>query len=355
MSRVRARSEAALPSARRISVLVCRGCCCGTTWKHPEVEHAAQLSTLRAAVSGVSGARLWTVDCLGPCDRSNVVVVRAEGQRRWFGGVSSEAAVGVLAGWISSGAATPPPSSLARLLFLPDQLVAAAIMVPHKGRDLFDWMLGAMTRGGLWTMGVHGASAEFDSVGAVIEAAESTCAATAVTARGALRLKVNEETRAFVIDRVDQPGRPYAVLLATSGQGTDLSNGIDNEARIAILGPDAAAIRPDRRSDTLIDLGIGRRAASFLLRTQDRGVLDRVGELQALDWREHLEQLGAEVEAVAADRVVQTRIGRIEVYAATKAQSWLRPGELELDLDCPPGVELPPGYTIGAIHYPVAG
>ena len=57
-----------------VSVLVCLGCCCGTAAKHSDVDHDAQLDALRAALP--DGGRLWTVDCVGPCESSNVVVVR---------------------------------------------------------------------------------------------------------------------------------------------------------------------------------------------------------------------------------------------------------------------------------------
>ncbi|MFY1632080.1 hypothetical protein ACN27F_02145 [Solwaraspora sp. WMMB335] len=52
-------------------VTVCRGCCCGTSRKHPDVDHDGQLRALRA-----SGARVRVVDCLNTCERSNVVVVQ---------------------------------------------------------------------------------------------------------------------------------------------------------------------------------------------------------------------------------------------------------------------------------------
>jgi predicted metal-binding protein len=55
------------------TVTVCRGCCCGTRKKHPDVDHRAQLDELRASVKDV--ARVRTSDCLDDCKRSNVMVV----------------------------------------------------------------------------------------------------------------------------------------------------------------------------------------------------------------------------------------------------------------------------------------
>ncbi len=63
-----------LPLGTRL--LVCRGCCCGNTAKHPEVDHDAQLETLRALVDSLPGAQLSVLRCMGRCDLSNLIVVR---------------------------------------------------------------------------------------------------------------------------------------------------------------------------------------------------------------------------------------------------------------------------------------
>lgn len=89
------------PRPERTSVLVCRGCCCGTVGKHPDVDHDDHLQRLRDAAAH-AGARLWTVDCLGPCERSNVVVVRRNGIRHWLGGILADADVEQLSAWLTS-------------------------------------------------------------------------------------------------------------------------------------------------------------------------------------------------------------------------------------------------------------
>jgi hypothetical protein len=89
-------------------VTVCRGCCCGTDRKHPGVDHDAQLDTLRDLLTGT--ARVRAVDCLGPCERSNVVVVqpspsgRAGGGRPvWLGRVLDEGQLRLIAEWVADG------------------------------------------------------------------------------------------------------------------------------------------------------------------------------------------------------------------------------------------------------------
>ncbi|MFY1649964.1 hypothetical protein ACN27J_03605 [Solwaraspora sp. WMMB762] len=99
---------------------VCRGCCCGTRRKHPDVDHDRQLDILRAAGS------VRVSDCLNACDRSNVVVVqpavlaRRLGARPvWLGGVLDETALSIVVDWIAAGGPglAAPPDRLAGLRF----------------------------------------------------------------------------------------------------------------------------------------------------------------------------------------------------------------------------------------------
>jgi predicted metal-binding protein len=116
-------------SERRLEIAVCRGCCCGTARKHPDVDHDAQVEALRAAVATWPGSRVRTTECLDACDRSNVVVVRelgGRGARRtvWLGGVLSAAdtealcahvrirgSLASLSGALAAAAFDPPSAS----------------------------------------------------------------------------------------------------------------------------------------------------------------------------------------------------------------------------------------------------
>jgi predicted metal-binding protein len=104
-----------LRKSSAFTVLVCRGCCCGTVRKHPDVDHVGHLDRLgRAAEAG--GGQLRTVDCLGDCSHSNVVVVRRRGQpAKWIGDLNTDAAIESLSSWIESGAIRHPPTDLAMI------------------------------------------------------------------------------------------------------------------------------------------------------------------------------------------------------------------------------------------------
>jgi hypothetical protein len=109
--------------ASRTRVRICRDCCCGTTRKHPDVDHDALLERLVAATADV--AQVDVSSCLLACEKSNVVVVQpgAEGRRRggrpvWLREVLDESTVDAIAAWVRAGGpglVAPPPELTTRL------------------------------------------------------------------------------------------------------------------------------------------------------------------------------------------------------------------------------------------------
>jgi hypothetical protein len=89
-------------------VIVCRGCCCGTVRKHPEVDHDRQRDVLSLAAEK-GGGRLVVSDCLKRCEVSNVIVLRLRGEIVWLGGVLSTEATESLSRWLELGAPEPMP------------------------------------------------------------------------------------------------------------------------------------------------------------------------------------------------------------------------------------------------------
>lgn len=98
-------------------VRMCRGCCCGTARKHPDVDHARIAEILESETGPAS--TLVTVDCLWACGHSNVVVVNPTTQARragarpaWITQVNTSERAHALAAWIRAGGpgvADPPP------------------------------------------------------------------------------------------------------------------------------------------------------------------------------------------------------------------------------------------------------
>ncbi|QES47359.1 hypothetical protein DEJ50_05490 [Streptomyces venezuelae] len=96
---------------RPCTLVVCRGCCCGTLRKLPGTDHAAQLARLQTAAAASEGRlAVRTVDCLGPCEQANIIVVQptTEARRRgaraaWFGWVLDGTATDDIAEWALAG------------------------------------------------------------------------------------------------------------------------------------------------------------------------------------------------------------------------------------------------------------
>ncbi len=94
--------------ATRCVVTVCRGCCCGTASKHPDVDHSSQLEQLRVRLGRASLVRVS--DCLDSCEHSNVIVVtpspagrRAGAGPVWLGEVLHPDSTAELAEWVAGG------------------------------------------------------------------------------------------------------------------------------------------------------------------------------------------------------------------------------------------------------------
>lgn len=115
--------------AGRPTVTVCRGCCCGTP-KIPGLDHAAQLTDLRASVG--DAAKVRAVDCLDACDHANVIVIQpsAEGRKAggrpvWLGLVNDPDASADITAWIHAGGPglADPPDILELYAFNPSRRI----------------------------------------------------------------------------------------------------------------------------------------------------------------------------------------------------------------------------------------
>jgi hypothetical protein len=128
------RRGAVAAPGRVATVTVCRGCCCGSPTKHPDIDHDAQLAQLRTGVSA-TGAQLRIADCLDACEHSNVVVLtptsaaRGHGGRPvWLGEVLDPATIDEVIAWVAAGGPTntTAPTGLDQHLFSPTRQVRKA-------------------------------------------------------------------------------------------------------------------------------------------------------------------------------------------------------------------------------------
>ncbi|MFJ6214118.1 (2Fe-2S) ferredoxin domain-containing protein [Streptomyces sp. NPDC092296] len=109
-------------AGRPCTVVVCRGCCCGSARKHPGTDHDGQLDRLRRAAAESGGAlAVRTTDCLGPCERANVLVVQPStrgrirgGRAEWLGWALDEDVIADVISYTLAGGPglTPAPTTL---------------------------------------------------------------------------------------------------------------------------------------------------------------------------------------------------------------------------------------------------
>jgi hypothetical protein len=343
-----------------VSVLVCRGCCCGTEAKHPGFDHATQLEELRAAGAASSRrARLWTVDCLGPCERSNVVVVRTAGRRWWFGRVLTEPATRALAGWVAGGDRSDVPEELAPLRFDPAEALPVAIddlaMTGSARIDLLRSVLAGGGAGGAVTMGSHGALGEFPlDRGHRLDVDRSVFSLT--QDGGSVVLDAAAPARLLAVRPVAAgahdagPGPVHALILAV-----DAPQQRDSAGHVAV-GPD-----PDAASQTLVDLGVGHAAARFCVRADSPGVLRLLEPFRGRPGLEALEACGPELVGLSPGRVVLTPVGRMDISAPIPPpdgaaphgpHTHVTPEYVALGLPAEPELALPDGALPAAVVYP---
>lgn len=349
------RSAGSLPSNRaaprlvrrlmsRVSVLVCRDCCCGTA-RHPDVDHASQLKSLRGALP--PDGRFWQVQCLGPCASSNVVVVRSGTGRRWFGRVLAEDDTAALASWVGAGAPEPLPGRLRELLIDPDDDGVELDPLDCSPAALEALVATALeARVGAWSMGVVGATAEWipDATTTVEHSADGRLEAAGV--EGSLSLRIGRDVRAFVARRRDGP--VAQLLLAVPAEPV--------AHEVTDLGPD----RSDRR---LIDLGLGVGSCRFAVLADD-ALMAHLRPYLGARWDALLDAAGATIVAASPPRVLRTPLGRLEVRSPIPppggrspdgSHTHLRAAELHLGRELPTGFALPAGLAPGVVFHPPVG
>lgn len=216
-------------------------------------------------------------------------------------------------------------------------------------------------RSGTWALGCYGATAEF------VRHANEPCRVsvtgetiTAISEHGALQLTIGERVRALRL-RTDHTSSSYrAIFLVESKPRVTLPLA----TTLTPLGRDEGAIQPECRNDAWFDLGLGRQGLRFCVRVSTTDLLDTLNGASGLPLTEVLQTAGALVAKHSPARVVQSPLGRAEIYAPIPPpgglrpdgpHTHLRPGQLASGRATSPGIDLPPVYTLGATFYPGAG
>jgi hypothetical protein len=130
------------------------------------------------------------------------------------------------------------------------------------------------------------------------------------------------------------------------------------------LGRDEGAIRPECRNDTWFDLGLGRADIRFCVRASATELRDKLNQASGLPLSDVLQAAGAMIVKHSPARVVESPLGRAEIYTSIPPpggqspdgpHTHLLPDRLASGRATEPGIDLPPVYALGATFYPGTG
>jgi predicted Fe-S protein YdhL (DUF1289 family) len=214
-----------------------------------------------------------------------------------------------------------------------------------------------LQRSGTWVTGCHGATAAF-----MIGADEPAKIAiepelTAVTARGALRFVPAANLRALQWRDLRAEGGVRAIFIVIPRP----KNVSTPSILLTACGPDAGAIQPEHRGEALFDLGLGRDHMRFAVRSAVPALESALNAAVGLPLDASLRTCGRFLLEHSPTRVVETALGRIEVYTPIPApggkspdgpHTHLLPGHLALMRATPAEVDLPDAYSLCATFHP---
>ena len=242
---------------------------------------------------------------------------------------------------------------------LPRRHEALAIrmrLMPWMAAELADWAAETIAqRRGTWVTGSPGAVAEFPCTPARQIAIERDGLSIVGRASDAcFRLEVQDKLRAFEFG----PGGPI-VLGLPKARGS-----LQAEASFTPLGADTAAIDPEHRGHQLFDMGIGRKASRFCIRTGDASLIASLTALAGRPWADVMYEAGMAIFAANPHRVVESKLARVEVYSAIPlpgstspagAHTHFLPEFLKSGEEGPASVALPDYALPIATFYPGGG
>jgi hypothetical protein len=171
-----------------------------------------------------------------------------------------------------------------------------------------------------FAIGVPAAVAEFMRAPAEpAEIAETgTDGLSLVTPRGGLRLAPHAAMRPLAWEapsrRPERWRHGVVFLLPEAEAGPE--SGMGGRRVLSALGRDAAALTATDRAAELFDLGVGAPHVEFCVRTRDRALAARLRAHCGLALADWPGELTAALLAAGPDRVVASRLGRIEVRGA---------------------------------------
>lgn len=229
-------------------------------------------------------------------------------------------------------------------------------LMPWMAAELGDWVAETIeARRGTWVTGAPGAVAEFPCTTARdIQVTRNGSQVLAFAEDAAFRLDVQDKLRAFEFG----PGGPI-VLGLPKARGS-----LPATKTFAALGADVEAVDPQQRGDQLFDMGVGRAASRFCIRTGDAELIKTLSAFAGRTWAEVMYEAGMAILAAHPHRVVESKLARVEVFAPIPmpggkspdgAHTHFLPEFLKTGEESPASVALPEYALPIAIFYPGGG
>lgn len=247
---------------------------------------------------------------------------------------------------------------------LPERVKALGISItrlPWRHGRIAEFVLESLKqRSGTWAIGCYGALAEFACrPDAPCEVSVCGDTITAITDAGALQLRIGQDVRALELRADDTRDGYRAIFLAALKTKASLPVA----QALTPLGLDQGAIRPQDRTSTLFDLGLGRDDMRFCIRPKAGDLENKMNEASGLSLSHLWETAGTAILRHSPARVVESALGRVEIDAPIPPpgerspegpHTHLLPSHLATGRATPPGIDLPPVYALGATFYPRA-
>lgn len=237
-----------------------------------------------------------------------------------------------------------------------DALGVVARRTPWEREETLDFVERTLREAsGVWVLGFVGAVGEFmRAASEPLELRRGHDVIEAATPRAALRLRIDDDIRAL---QVEADGRKGPTVLAVKSE----LGALPTADMPSDLGLDAASLRPERRDERLFDLGLGRDAARFCVRTGDGDLIHLLRNAAQTPWPAWLGAIGPDLVRSSPTRVIETRLGRVEIdtpipppggASPPGPHTHLLPDHIALGLNAPAELCLPERYALGAVFYP---
>ena len=170
-------------------------------------------------------------------------------------------------------------------------------------------------------MGSYGAVAEFFQNAVEVIDSDSADDLIRLTRRGGIRIELQEDIGICAYDNTSSHGiaRQHIALCLPED-----SSGMSNNEVLTELGQDVSALSADDRDAILFDLGVsslgrGCFQLDFCVRTSDLDLVKFLREHCGSSTFEHGSPVFPRLLESQPQRVIITRLGRIEVYQAIGA------------------------------------